>query len=175
MRRGRSASRSARCSRPWRCGPGPGRRWWSFAPGVGWTSTWPARRSVIAGPVWPARRSLAGTPRLQAGCPATAWGATACAGPCRSGGAGPRHRDVRGRHPDRVGQDAAPGAVRERGVHDRVAGQGTGPGQRRSDLVGGGQPSRPWQAANSQRRDGLLRTVPGGGRSSFIRLLARAE
>jgi Aminoacyl-tRNA editing domain len=37
------------------------------------------------------------------------------AGLCRSGGAGPRHRDVRGRHPDRVGQDADPGAVRDRG------------------------------------------------------------
>jgi prolyl-tRNA editing enzyme YbaK/EbsC (Cys-tRNA(Pro) deacylase) len=40
--------------------------------------------------------------------------------------------DVRGRHPDPVGQDADPGAVPDRGVHDRVAGQAAGPGQRRA-------------------------------------------
>ena len=45
------------------------------------------------------------------------------------------------------------------GVRDRVAGQATATGQRRSGLVGGGQPSRPWQTAGRQRRDGSSRTL----------------
>jgi Ala-tRNA(Pro) deacylase len=57
------------------------------------------------------------------------------------------------------------------GVHDRVAGQATGPGQRRSGLVGGGQPSRPWQIAGSHRRDGSSRT--GGRRPARIFVAGR--
>jgi prolyl-tRNA editing enzyme YbaK/EbsC (Cys-tRNA(Pro) deacylase) len=41
--------------------------------------------------------------------------------------------------------------------------------------VGGAQPSKPWQAAKSQRRDGFFWDGTGGGRSPFISLLARAE
>jgi hypothetical protein len=94
----------------------------------------PGRRpTALGGARWPARGFL-----------------PPCSGGARRSffrkGAGARHRGVRGRHPDRVGEASDPGS--RWGVRAprpcRWSSDRSGPATTRS--VGGGRRSRPWQA-----------------------------
>ena len=133
-------------------GPAPGPRGAGRSPGP------PGQRGG-AGP---------GLRRLLAGCPAPAGNLAGQPAVHRPGGARARHGGVRGRHPDRVGQDGDPGAVRQRAGHHRAAGQAGGAGQRRpgrsatSGAAGSGRrrtPSTVGEVANC--RGGVSTPLPG--------------